>query len=388
MRLGPRLTARQTEGKSTEKSEDRPADTDEGAAEGDAAGLDGTDSASGEPTDGDAAEARNADLTAGKNAASDTADHDAADPDAADHDAAESDTAEPGTGDGDTAVLGDGYLTSKTPVADDTAELDTGDVAAAKPADGDTAELGTGDVAAAKPATDDTTELGKEGQTVAMPSPGKKTTRLGRGIAAAGLGAKTLQQWGMHVARLWQPGPGIREAADPGGRTFAMVTDLPSLLLIAWLLPGIVLLLAGRFLPAPMVLISVPAAVALTMLAAREIPGRWPILDTKERDKPAQSKSWAAWWGLGGTVVIAAVFAAWQLVENSPQFIVSRDPGVSAQIAFWIADHAALPIPASLAAFGGAHPGLAFSSYGFTSHGASVVPGLTSGLPIVLAAGV
>ena len=403
MRLGPRLTARQTEDKSTEKSEDRPPDTDEGAAGGDAAGLDGTDSAGRELTEGDAAGSGKADLTAGKNAASDTSDSHAA----------ESDTAEPGTGaeaagapaksetaeldaedlaagppgDDDTAVLGDGCLTSKTPVADDTAELDTGDVAAAKPADDDTAELGKEDAAADTTATDDTTELGKEGQTVAMPSPGKKATRLSRGIAAAGLGAKTAQQWGIRGARLWQPGPGIREAADPGGRTFAMVTDLPSLLLIAWLLPGIVLLLARRFLPAPMVLISVPVAVALTMLAARQIPGRWPILDTKERDKPTRSKSWAAWWGLGGTVVIAATFAAWQLVENSPQFIVSRDPGASAQIAFWIAEHGALPIPASLAAFGGAHPGLAFSSYGFTSHGASVVPGLTSGLPIVLAAG-
>ena len=46
-----------------------------------------------------------------------------------------------------------------------------------------------------------------------------------------------------------------------------------------------------------------------------------------------------------------------------------------------------LPIPASLAAFGGAHPGLTFSSFGFASHGAAVVPGLTAGLPIVLAAG-
>ena len=239
---------------------------------------------------------------------------------------------------------------------------------------------------AGPPADGDTAELGKEGQTVTMPSP-KSATRLGPGIAAAGLGAKTVRQWGTRTARLWQPGPGIREAADPGGRTFAMVTVLPSLLLIAWLLPGLVLLLAGRFLPAPMVLISVPVAVALTMLAARQIPGRWPTLDTKERDKPAPSKAWAAWWGLGGTVVIAAAFAAWQITVSSPQFIVIRDPGAYAQIAYWIADHGVLPIPASLAAFGGAHPGLAFSSFGFTSHGASVVPGLPAGLPIVLSAG-
>ncbi len=399
------------------------------------------------------------------------------------------------------------------------------------------------------------------------------------------MGGKILQRWGARMARLWQsfvrlwqPGPGIREAADPGGRAFALVTILPALLLIAWLLPGLVLLLANRFLPVPMVLISVPVAVALAMLAARHLPGRWPMLDTKGRAaaargqataargqataargqataaKPAdeiiakaagettakaagetsvkvadgiaatepagettvkvadgiaateagnetaaakvadgiaateagnetaaakaadgiaateagnetaaakaadgiaatepagettvkvadgmaatepagetavtedqaadtktkdqvsatkakaaaatrtiaaaraktiaaakaKSPAWAAWWGLGGTVVIAVAFAAWQLVVSSPQFIVSRDPGAYAQVAYWIADHGVLPIPASLAAFGGAHPGLTFASFGFTSHGAAVVPGVTTGLPIVLAAG-
>ena len=385
MRLGPRLTARQTEDKSTEKAEDRPAGAEDRPTEGDAAGLDRSDGAGGEPAGGDAAETAKADLTAGKNANVDTAEPDNAEPDTA-----ESDTRAEAAGtsaDDDTAVLGDGYLTSKTPVGDDTAELDKGDAAAATSADGDAAELGKGELAADAAAVYDTPELGKEGQTVTMPSPSKPTTRLGRGIAAAGVGAKSLQQWGTRVARLWQPGPGIREAADPGGRAFAMVTVLPSLLLIAWLLPGLVLLLAGRFLPAPMVLISVPVAVALTMLVARQLPGRWPTLDTKERDKPASSRSWAAWWGLGGTVAIAAAFAAWQLAENSAQFIVSRDPGVYAQVAFWIADHGVLPIPASLAAFGGTHPGLAFSSFGFTSHGASEVPGLPAGLPIVLSVG-
>ena len=398
VRLGPRLTARQTEGKSTEKAEDRPPDTKDGPAEGDVAGLDAGDGAGGEPADGDAAETGKADLTAGENAEVGRAEPDTAEPDTRAEAAGAS-------ADSDTAVLGDGYLTSKTPVGDKAAELGEGDVAAAEsaggdtaepgeggvaaaaPADGDTAELGEGDLPAAKSADGDTAELGKEGQTVTMPGPSKKPTRLSQGIAAAGLGAKSLQQWGTRTARLWQPGPGIREAADPGGRAFAIVTVLPSLLLIAWLLPGLVLLLVNRFLPAPMVLISVPVAVALIMLAARQIPGRWPTLDTKQQDKPARSKSWAAWWGLGGTVVIAATFAAWQLTVSSPQFIVIRDPGAYAQIAYWIADHGVLPIPASLAAFGGAHPGLAFSSFGFTGHGASVVPGLPSGLPIVLSAG-
>ena len=86
-------------------------------------------------------------------------------------------------------------------------------------------------------------------------------------------------------------------------------------------------------------------------------------------------------------MAVAAGFAVWQLVENSPQFIVSRDPGALAQFAYWIADHGSLPIPTSAAAFGGAHPGLTFASFGFATHGGAVVPGLASGLPIVLAAG-
>ena len=81
------------------------------------------------------------------------------------------------------------------------------------------------------------------------------------------------------LSRLWQPGPGVREAADPGARTLALVTAMPVILVVAWLVPGLLLLLVHAFLPAPMVLISVPLAVALTILVARELPGRWPAPD-------------------------------------------------------------------------------------------------------------
>jgi len=86
-------------------------------------------------------------------------------------------------------------------------------------------------------------------------------------------------------------------------------------------------------------------------------------------------------------VAVAAGFTVWQLMEKSPQFIVSRDPGAFAQFAYWIADHGSLPIPTSAAAFGGAHPGLTFASFGFATHSGAVVPGLAPGLPIVLAIG-
>ena len=73
----------------------------------------------------------------------------------------------------------------------------------------------------------------------------------------------------LSISRLWEPGPGVRESASPGVRALALVTAMPVILLVAWLVPGVLLLLTHRFLPAPMVLISVPLAVALSILVAR-----------------------------------------------------------------------------------------------------------------------
>jgi hypothetical protein len=409
---------------------------------------------------------------------------------------------------------------------------------------------------------------------------GKRWGRLGLGHRIGGLWQRSMvRPWRqtvgrLGISRLWQPGPGVREAADPGARTLALITVMPVLLLVAWLVPGLLLLLAHKFLPAPMVLISVPVAVALTILIARELPGRWPApgragtkdvhatampaarataapaasptgtpartataaeatsaadalsasaagasapsaaeapaTDMPATDAPATSttgttgagatadsavgaaeapaasaagagargatgapaagatadpavgaasapaggaaaapaagatpvpvvtptgalvasptearaaratdapvagatpvpaagvtgtparsahrwgvnnrrRAWPAWWGLTATMAIAAAFAAWQWVENSPQFIVNRDPGAYVQVAYWIANHGQLPIPSSAAAFGGSHPGLTFGSFGFAGHNGDVVPGLTVGLPIILALGV
>jgi hypothetical protein len=329
VRLGLRLIPRQTEDKSTDKAEDRPADTVDKPPESDTAQLD-----------------------EGGQTADTYAD--------------------------DAAALDEGDRSEAGPTGSDGTELDERDPAEAGAAEGGTAELDTGD---------QTVEI--SAVSTQQDTPAGEPARLGRALQG-------LRRWAAPVAgvsRLWQAGPGIREAADPGGRAFAMVTVIPALLLIAWLVPGLILLLANRFLPTPMVLISVPVAVALTMLAARQIPGRWPTPasgpapGTGDAAAKAQHRPWSAWWGLAGTAVVAVAFAAWQLVENSPQFIVSRDPGAFAQFAYWIADHGVLPIAASPAAFGGLHPGLAFNSFDFASHGAAVVPGLTSGLPIVLAAG-
>lgn len=179
-----------------------------------------------------------------------------------------------------------------------------------------------------------------------------------------------------------QPGRWRRPTAT-AGHIFAWLTVLPALVTAAWLLTGLPLLLAGRFLPMPAFLIASPLAALLAVLAARCVPGRWPM----PSGSPGPVRQAAAWWGLAGTVAVAGGFGAWQLVLNSPQLIVRRQPGVYLQLGYWIAQHGRLPIPATPAAFGGSRAGLTFASYGFAVHGTSVASWQPPGLPIMLAAG-
>jgi hypothetical protein len=187
--------------------------------------------------------------------------------------------------------------------------------------------------------------------------------------------------------------PGLRRAArrrspeanqeDVAASALARLTTLPVLLIMAWLLPGLPLLMAGDFIPVPMLLISAPLLVALVANGLRVVPSRWPrVIPGRARDR-----GWASWFGLMATVAVAAGFAAWQLVEHSESVIVIRDQGAYLQAGYWLAQHGALPISQSLHAFGGAHPGLGFASIGFFAHGTSVVPSFTSGLPLLLAGG-
>jgi hypothetical protein len=172
------------------------------------------------------------------------------------------------------------------------------------------------------------------------------------------------------------------------GRSFGRLTVVPPLLVIAWLVPGIPLLLAGRFLPIPMILIAAPLAAILMVATFRETPGRWPGPARAVGDaQQSPARAWTAWWGLGGTIMVAVGFAAWQILLNSPQIIVLRDPGALFQFGYWIAEHGSLPVPQSLAAFGGAHPGLTFSSTGFSPQPAGLAPQFLAGLPVILAAG-
>jgi hypothetical protein len=196
-----------------------------------------------------------------------------------------------------------------------------------------------------------------------------------------------------HPGRAWvRPTRGRRARARPGrprsdasGKAFSRLTVLPAVLVIAWLLPGVPLLLGGAFSLAPMLVISIPLAAAIIVIGLRQVPGRWPL---SAQAGPGRDGGRPPWWALIGTLAVAVGFAAWQIVMNSQQLIVTRDQGIYLQFGYWLSQHGSASIPASAAAFGGPHPGLLFGSLGFIQQGATLVPQFLAGLPIVLAAGV
>ena len=117
----------------------------------------------------------------------------------------------------------------------------------------------------------------------AWPPPGAVAT-----ISATGTGAPR------RAARLAPRLPVPRRRANwrrVPGVLFAAVTVLPAVLVMAWLIPGLPLLLAGRFAAIPMIVISVPLAVALVVMVLRELPSAWPhgIHDIRDDEPPAES---------------------------------------------------------------------------------------------------
>ncbi len=171
-------------------------------------------------------------------------------------------------------------------------------------------------------------------------------------------------------------------SADVAGAHFARLTVLPALMILAWLIPGLPLLLGNYFLPVPMLLISVPLIVALSVNGLRVVPASWPRLLSADR---TAEPGWTVWFGLLATVAIVAGLTGWQLTERSEALIVLRDPGAYLQAGYWLAQHGSLPIPEAIKAFGGAHAGLNFASSGFLARGASLYPAAMPGLPLLLA---
>ena len=193
--------------------------------------------------------------------------------------------------------------------------------------------------------------------------------RLALSWAAACRGQ--IAEGGQRLARWWP---------WPPGRAFAAVTQAPALLAMAWLVPGIALLLAGRLLPLPMVIIFVPLAVALCYFVMRRLPVNWPKFGAADEARGVPAGALLA------MVVIAAGFGVWQAAFHSEQVFVASDPGVYLQYGYWIAEHGTAQIPESAAAFRGAN-GLDFATTGFTVSGSMITPAFQPGLPLVLAGG-
>src|SRR5215831_7166971 len=179
-----------------------------------------------------------------------------------------------------------------------------------------------------------------------------------------------------------QPATAGRDVGSAtAGRLLGRLSVLPALVVMAWLLAGLPLLLAGRFTPVLMLVFSVPLAVVLVYLGLRWTPGRWA------GGLPVAGPARTPWWAVAGVVVVAAAFGAHQLIYHSQQIIVQIDPGSYVQFGAWIAHHGSLPIPQSRPAFGGTHHLLHFASAAFFQVGQGVVPQFMAGLPMVLAAG-
>jgi hypothetical protein len=177
------------------------------------------------------------------------------------------------------------------------------------------------------------------------------------------------------------PVPG--QGAGRAGWVFGAVTVVPALLVVAWLLPAFPLLLTDRLSARPMVFMFAPLAAGLCYFAVRRLPRAWPTFrKTDPESKPVP------WWALAATVAVAVAFTAWQLAERTEQVIFLRDPSTCLGVGYGFAHHGYLPIPDSVAAFGGPHPGLGFASVNYYPRGSGIVPQFMTGMPLVLAAAV
>ncbi len=167
----------------------------------------------------------------------------------------------------------------------------------------------------------------------------------------------------------------------------------------AWLLPGLPLVLTGRFTALPMVFMFAPLAAVLCSFAVRQLPATWPTFRSQPQSPQPQSPQPEVpqpevparpvpWWAVAATVAVAVVFAVWQIAEKTEQIIFLRDPSTYLQVGYWLAHHGSLPIPTEVAAFGGSHPGLSFASVNYYPRGSGIVPQFMTGMPVVLAASV
>jgi len=120
------------------------------------------------------------------------------------------------------------------------------------------------------------------------------------------------------------------------GWVFAAVTVAPALVAVAWLVPGIGMLLAGRLLPVPMVIIFVPLAVALGYFAMRQLLASWPG-SGEAKPGVTRRKAGGPSGALLAMIVIAAGSGVWQAFFRSEQVFVAGDPGLYLHYGYWTA---------------------------------------------------
>lgn len=148
----------------------------------------------------------------------------------------------------------------------------------------------------------------------------------------------------------------------------ARLSLAPALIIMAWLLVGLPLLMAGRFYIGLAFALFVPVLAVLLALGLRDVPAR----------------ASGSWWSVAGVVAVAVGFLVLQIAMCSEQIVVRRDAASYVQFATWIADYGSLPIPQSLWAFGGGDPALSFNSPAFYERGDVIVPQFLAGLPLIL----
>ena len=157
------------------------------------------------------------------------------------------------------------------------------------------------------------------------------------------------------------------------------------------------MLLAGRLLPVPVLIIFVPLAVALCYFGMRGLPVQWPLFgkpdaavdDTSDSGDGSDADGRRVGVPVGAllaTVAIAAGFGVWQAALRSEQVFGVGDPSVYLQYGYWIAKHGTARIPTLASSFG-TSGGLVFASTGFSVSGGVLTPAFLPGLPLVLAAG-
>ena len=187
---------------------------------------------------------------------------------------------------------------------------------------------------------------------------------------------------GPFAARTADGGQAAR-SPDAAGRLLGRLSVLPGLLVVGWLLVGLPLLLAGSFTAVLMLVLAVPAALALAVIGWRSVPGR----SQEAGPAPGRERAGTPWWTVAAVVAVAIAFGVDQFIYHSQFIIVTRDPASYIQFANWIAHHGSLPIPPDRAAFGGTSHLLSFQSFAFYQRGGVIVPQFMAGLPMVLAGG-